>query len=222
MSSIQTVNENAQETTFEQRHAVINFGEAPLSTYNLVNCIAIGGIFELPISKTGTFLTQDSPIDYLEHQTKLYSIKQMIIEKGATIKEIVIFHAKTPARDIYTNGLTTTDIINKMYEYCNQVFGVKIVKVPYECDISTRLASKAIISPSQYNTYLTKMVINKIANKTPAETFTPIILYVDDEKIYQCPMCKSVSGTYAPKIPVDTSLFSHYLNCPNKNRIPVE
>lgn len=45
------------ETEFPQEEAVINLGEPQVSTYNLVNCIAIGGIFELT---DGTFLTHES------------------------------------------------------------------------------------------------------------------------------------------------------------------
>ena len=63
------VNENNNETEFEQHDAVINYGSAPISTFNLVNCLAIGGVFELD-GHRGTFLTHESPTDYIKHQIK--------------------------------------------------------------------------------------------------------------------------------------------------------
>ena len=44
---ISEITEDKNETEFEQRDAVINYGYGQVSTYNLVNCIAIGGVFEL-------------------------------------------------------------------------------------------------------------------------------------------------------------------------------
>ena len=63
---INEINENSIETEFEfkQKYALINYGVAPISTYNLVNCISIGGNFDLD-EKTGSFLTHESPTDYL-------------------------------------------------------------------------------------------------------------------------------------------------------------
>jgi hypothetical protein len=57
----------------------------------------------------------------------------------------------------------------------------------------------------------------------PNETFIVEVLYNEDnEKIYKCPLCKQTTGTFAPKYPNDTSLFTHIYNCPNKNKIPIE
>ena len=42
------------------------------------------------------------------------------------------------------------------------------------------------------------------------------------DKIYQCPICGSKSGSLAPENPRDLSLFHHYRDCPNKGKIPVE
>lgn len=50
--------------------------------------------------------------------------------------------------------------------------------------------------------------------------FKPIIL--NDPKRYQCPICKTITGTAAPLNPEDISLFSHTFDCPNKFKIPKE
>ena len=53
--------------------------------------------------------------------------------------------------------------------------------------------------------------------------FKPIILQnASGNEIYQCPICKLISGTTAPKNPENLSLFSHNINCPNKFKIPKE
>ena len=44
---IREITINQMETQFEQKEAIINYGSAPISTFNLVNCIAIGGIFKI-------------------------------------------------------------------------------------------------------------------------------------------------------------------------------
>lgn len=77
---IQIITENSTETEFEQRDAVINYGSASISTYNLVNCIAIGGVFEIEGQK-GSFLTHESPLDYQEQRKKLSEIKSILDEK---------------------------------------------------------------------------------------------------------------------------------------------
>lgn len=42
------------------------------------------------------------------------------------------------------------------------------------------------------------------------------------EKVYKCPQCKTVTGTYAPLYPNNFSYFFHLSLCPNKNKIPIE
>lgn len=60
-------------------------------------------------------------------------------------------------------------------------------------------------------------------NKEKGGFFKPIILYnKEGEKIYQCPNCKSISGTNAPKYPNNLSLFFHNYDCLNKFKIPLE
>lgn len=50
--------------------------------------------------------------------------------------------------------------------------------------------------------------------------FKPIVL--KNPKRYQCPSCKSITGTAAPQNPYDLSLFGHNYDCPNKFKIPKE
>ena len=60
-------------------------------------------------------------------------------------------------------------------------------------------------------------------NREKGGFFKPIILYNKEEKkIYQCPECKSISGTNAPKYPNNLSLFSHNYDCPNRFKIPLD
>jgi hypothetical protein len=52
------------------------------------------------------------------------------------------------------------------------------------------------------------------------EYFKPIVL---TEPIrYQCPSCRFMSGTMAPKDPENRSLFPHQYNCQNKLKFPKE
>ena len=63
----------------------------------------------------------------------------------------------------------------------------------------------------------------KIQKDNRGKKFKPIILKNEDGKvIYQCPECKSKSGTEAVLYPNNTDLFSHDFFCPNKYKIPEE
>lgn len=63
----------------------------------------------------------------------------------------------------------------------------------------------------------------KIQKDNRGKKFKPIILKNKDGKvIYQCPECKSKSGTEAVLYPNNTDLFSHDFFCPNKYKIPEE
>jgi len=56
-----------------------------------------------------------------------------------------------------------------------------------------------------------------------ANTFKVIVLHNSDgDKVYECPICHSITGTYAPLHPHETSFFTHSFGCPNTNKIPVE
>ena len=223
---ITEITENNEETEFKQNDAVINYGISPISTYNLVNCIAIGGIFQLH-GNHGTFLTHESPTDYPEQQRKLIEIKRILHTKSAVITNIVLFHIDEPSKDVYEGGLTTIHIIRLMFNFCTELFGLRPGTLSYSCDISTMRCGKAVLSSNGINTLLTPFRNPSIPsipeNNGPMGTFVVDVLYNNDnEKIYKCPICKAITGTLAPKYPIDTSLFSHSFNCPNKNKIPVE
>ena len=229
---IRGITEDVAETEFEQKYAIINYGSAPISTYNLVNCIAIGGVFELD-GKLGTFLTHESPTDNLEHQSKLNKIKQILDTKGAKITKIVLFHIDEPATDVYKDGSTTTSIISLMIDFCKKIFDLEPNIHYYTCDISNFRCGKAIISPTTYNSVTTPIVppdidrrrdyVETASEKSNLQTFKVTVLTnKDGDKIYQCPTCLTKTGTDAPKFPTNTSLFAHNFDCSNKGKIPVE
>ena len=240
---IKEIRENDIETEFEQRDAVINYGYGPISTYNLVNCIAIGGVFELS-GESGTFLTHESPRDYLEQQRKLEEIKRILDTKRATITKIVIFRIdeQIPA---------TIRIVDLQYKFCQELFRLIPDIMHYSCgtysgSIETMKCGKAIISPAGHNTLLTPFRDpfredtlkfsedeewqpegsrgNSFAlSELPRETFTVEVLQNErGNKVYKCLICNSISGEAVVKTPTNTSLFAHAYNCPNKNKIPIE
>lgn len=229
---IREITVNHMETQFEQKEAIINYGSAPISTFNLVNCIAIGGVFKKSESH-GTFLTHESPTDYNELQNKLTNIKKTLDRNGATITSIVIFRINEPSKSTYANGLTTEAIINLMNIFSKNLFSLEPNMIEYSCNISEFSCGKAIISPTHYSTSLIPIRLTssvssqpsyvKRAYSEPKETFKVNVLYNKNrEKIYECPNCKATTGTLAPQNPEDTSLFVHNFNCPNRGKIPIE
>jgi hypothetical protein len=99
------------------------------------------------------------------------------------------------------------------------------------------MCGKAIISPTKYESVRTQIRFKETPPSArssdqpssmrlsgqPRETFIVEVLYNEEgDKIYKCPICKSVTGTWAPKNPYNTSLFAHNPNCPNTNKIPIE
>lgn len=52
--------------------------------------------------------------------------------------------------------------------------------------------------------------------------FKPHILYKNGKKVYQCPLCKTISGTLAVKYPEKIEYFSHNYDCLNRYKIPKE
>ena len=221
------------EVEFPQESAVINFGISPLSTYNLVNCIAIGGSFKLKNESVGSFLTHESPTDYLTLQKKLRYTLEVLSENSANILFIVLFHSDDPAKDKYSElgGMTTTDIVETMRVFCENTFpNVKLIMKTYtncsqsEVFITGKfLCGKVIISPTDFSSSLTPHRCESKQTELPFETFLVNVLYdSDNKKIYKCPHCKNITGTYIPTNPTDVSNFSHTYNCYNKGKIPVE
>lgn len=224
---IKEINEKVNETEFEQKSAVINYGSGPISTYNLVNCLAIGGVFELN-GKYGTFLTHESPTDYSEQQNKLNKIKTKLDKKKATIIQIVLFRIDKPAEDVYGDGLTTAGIIDLMNTFSGDLFGSDPEMIEYSCDITNLVSpkcGKAIISPTEYNAVSDsfRFTDSRQIPSEPRGTFVVEVLKNSSgEKIYKCTYCESVTGTLAPKEPTNFGAFYHRGKCHNKNKIPKE
>jgi hypothetical protein len=231
------------EVQFPQKSAIINFGITPLSTYNLVNCIAIGGSFRLKNERVGSFLTHESPTDYITLQKKLTCIHNILSENAADILFIVVFHSDDPGKDKYAHlgGMTTSDIVKTMIFFCEKTFpNIKLIMKTYTNSLhsdvftGTFLCGKATISPTDFSSSLTPLrsesgsqlmyeskqtdsIGNFLGN------FLVIILYDSDgKKIYKCPECKVNTGTYVPLNPTDVNYFSHTYKCSNKGKIPIE
>ena len=224
---IKELTENHRESEFEQKSAVINYGNGPISTYNLVNCIALGGVFKLN-SNYGTFLTHESPNDYSEQQNKLDIIKNKLDKKKATIIQIVLFRIDKPAGDVYGDGLTSADIIDLMTTFSRNLFRLEPEISEYSCDITNWVSptcGKAIISPTKYNTVRDTCRFTdpkQTPLNEPVGTFiVEILKNRSGKKIYKCPECGNITGTAAPLNPSDISLFTHNCNCTNKFKIPI-
>ena len=222
--NIQKISENNNETAFEQKGAIINYGTGSISTYNLVNCIAIGGVFEFGGTR-GTFLTHESPTDYQEQQLKLTKIKNILDEKKTKIIQIILFRIDKPSKSVYNVVFTTENIINLMIKYSESLFNLIPNIHTYSCEISTMKVGKVILSPTQCISVLTPFLLPLplTHQKNPLQTYIVFVLYnKDGKKIYKCPLCNNITGTLAPENPSDTSLFTHNFNCSNKNKIPKE
>ena len=218
------------EVEFPQKSAIINFGISPLTTYNLVNCIAIGGSFKLKNESIGTFLTHESPTDYISLQTKLKYILDVLNENSADILLIVLFHSDDPGKDKYSDlgEVTTSDIVKTMRLFCENTFlNVKLIMKTYsnspysEVFITGKILSgKVTISPTDFSSSLSPL---RCESELPLETFFVNVLYDSNgKKIYKCPECKNVTGTYVPTNPTDVKYFSHTYICSNKGKIPTE
>jgi len=220
---IKEINEKVDETEFEQKSAVINYGSGKISTYNLVNCLAIGGVFEIN-GEYGTFLTHESPTDYLEQQNKLNKIKTKLDGKKATITQIVLFRIDQGSKTVYKNGLTTAQIIELMYTFSEDLFKLTPDIIEYSCDLTIfpPKCGKAIISPTEHKSVIIPFRSSPpsapSAPSTPSEPRGEFIVEVAQnnwgDKIYQCPECGTSTGT--------ALVFSHNFGCSNKNKIPRE
>jgi len=56
----------------------------------------------------------------------------------------------------------------------------------------------------------------------PKGTYNVQVLRLRDEKVFKCPACGTISGTFAARNPTLTHLFKHKPNCPNQGKIPIE
>ena len=223
-NDITIIEQDDTETEFAQKSAYINFGIGELSTYNLVNCIAVGGIFDCS-GKQGSFLSHEAPTDYADLFYKLEQIQNILEEKNCIIKNIVLFRANETGKDIYDNELTVEKIIDMVLQFCRINFSLEPQVELYYFSALVGKCGKAIISPNNITTDLCNIrnTSEKKKERNIEGTFTPIVLenkYGD--KVYQCPECLYTTGTGAVSFPNDLSYWSHNHDCINKNKVPVE
>jgi hypothetical protein len=225
-NDITIIEEDNTETEFAQKSAYINFGIGELSTYNLVNCIAVGGIFDCS-GKQGSFLTHEAPTDYGDLFYKLKQIQIILEENNCIINNIVLFRIDETGADIYDNSLTVEDIIEIVRKHLIVEFKIEPEIKIYSC--KDFMCGKAIISPDNISTTLqfikmTEETEEKKEERNIEGTFTPIVLenkYGD--KVYQCPYkeCLFITGTGAVEYPQELKYWSHCFDCINKNKLPI-
>jgi hypothetical protein len=209
---------NSGEIRFKQGESVVNYGDATITTYNLVNCIAIGGRFAykegrkfVPYEEQGPYLngiffTHESPTDKEEHKLKLSRIKEIL--KDAFITEIFVFRIHHSQADQtrytsgYASGSTTEEIIDEMIRSTTSIFGIEPKILVYSCDIKTFRCGKASISVDSVRTNIESMTMNSMgANVTEEDssavgTFEPTYLKNQyGDTVIQCPICGNISGT---------------------------
>lgn len=213
---IDTTHFNSKEVKFPQKKAIINYGDATVTTYNLVNCIAIGGRFNDKANMPGIFFTHESPTDKIIQKKKLEKIKDIL--KDTVISNIFIFRIdpSQASKNIYSNGSNTEKIIAEMIDFTRGIFGIEPTILNYMCDIKTFRCGKASISVSSVATNL-EIITNNSSNlretNNSREIFQPNYLknkYGD--LIIECPSCKYLSG--------NTLILTHRYDCPNKNKKP--
>jgi hypothetical protein len=207
---------NSGEVKFKQGDSIINYGDATISTYNLVNCLAIGGRFNYKEADLkGIFFTHESPTDKEKQKEKLQKIKDIL--KDNLITDIFIFRIEPSqaAKDRYSDGSTTEEIIAEMIRFTQDIFGLEPNILSYTCDIKTFRCGKASISLDSVRTNLESITIN--SNSVTEDTsnvfgtFEPTYLKnKDGDTIVQCPICESKSGTLLR--------ITHNYNCPNKGK----
>jgi len=216
--NITIIEEDTIETEFSQKEAYINFGIGELSTYNLVNCISVGGIFDCS-GKQGSFLTHESPTEYRKLFCKLKKIKNILEDSNCIINNVVLFRIDETGKDIYDNSLTVEDIIEIVRKWLIIEFKIEPEIKIYSCKYF--MCGKAIVSPNNISTTLKFIKIIEKKEKIIIEgKFTPIVLenkYGD--KVYKCPSCNFISGSGAVKYPEELKYWSHSFSCINKNKL---
>lgn len=234
------------ETTIdvEQGTAVVNFGSAKLYTYNLVNCIAIGGSFSYGDGKKGAFLTHEAPTEYEGHQRTLLSIAHIIGENGASVDRIVLFRSAQPSADVYKGGMTVPGIAMAMEAFCGETFKTTVSVEQYEqadpvnpasffCGTATVWPGGHMVGKAALRVAARRPPTGVAARRAPTKgTFLVEVRTSEHgDKVYFCPVCKRETGTYAVAHANDSRAFGHLhiesqggqsLMCPNDGKIPVE
>jgi hypothetical protein len=205
---------NSGDVIFPQRESIINYGTATISTYNLVNCIAIGGRFKYGGDSIGIFFTHESPEDIHVHKQTLKIIKDTLGDNLVTNLYIFRIEPSQAARNTYRDGSTTESVIAEMIKFTREMFGVEPTILNYECDLKKYRCGKASISVDDARTALTDFVPvapAPEATQTITGTFEPTYLKnKDGDTIVQCPVCSGKSGT--------TLEITHSYDCSNKGK----
>lgn len=219
---------NSGEVRFNQRESIINYGNATITTYNLVNCIAIGGRFtytEEGRDLKGIFFTHESPTDKHTHKAKLLRIKDIL--KDNLITDIYFFRIEPSqaSTNTYADGSTTEGIIAEMISFTRDTFGLAPNIVNYVCDLKTFRCGKASISVEAIATNLEILTVSSRSAPAAAAsadmataddsnalgTFEPIFLKNEyGDIIIKCPECGNKSGSSLKII--------HNYGCPNKGK----
>jgi len=222
---IEIMHVTSGEIRFPQRQAVINYGSATVTTYNLVNCIAIGGRFKDKKGEPGIFFTHESPTDKDNQKKKLSQIKHIL--EDAVISDIFIFRLADGS-----NG----EIIAEMFTFIRSVFRIEPQILNYGCD--TRIfygipkCGKASISTDTISVDMVPIQVEAddrdrgsggagsggtskpLYSSDDVDTFEPLYLKdKDGDIIIECPICKSKSGRLLEAI-------FHFYGCPNTGKRP--
>lgn len=179
-----------------QGEAGINYGTAPMSTYNLLNCIAFGGRFD-----GGIFLTHELPEDVETLQGKLLLIREAL--QGITITDTVLFRI---APDQAIGNIEP--YIKVLSAFSSDLFGVDPTIRVYECRRNAMRCGEASITPRSITTSVTSLRPDKAS-------FIP--LYCTDngrDILIKCPECGSVSTKFIH------SFASHRGACDNNGKKP--
>ena len=228
----------------EQRGAAVNFGNARLYTYNLVNCIAVGGSFSGG-GGAGAFLTHEAPTEYMDHKSTLRSVARTIEDSGSRVDKVVLFCAKVPSVSVYAGGMTVPKIVEMMRSFCTETFRTPVSVERYEQSTDQAAASihdlklasffvgSATVWPGGHQ--VGKASLRPVGadaeprssqwpKREPRGTF-PVSgrdKDSDGDKIYVCPACHSRTGIRAVMRPDDLDAFVHFHGCPNNGKVPVE
>jgi hypothetical protein len=144
------ITKESTNTDISQKYFTINYGAGYLTTHNLCNCLVFCGRFEIN-GRQGTFMTHDSPLEYIEHIQKLEHIKKILDKKQAKITKVFVYVPDHPASDIYSNNMTTTDIIKLLTAKATNIFG-EVETKEYQCDSKQLQFGSILFSPTVAST----------------------------------------------------------------------
>lgn len=223
-NNIKYLTERTGNIEFPQRCAVVNIGDAILTTFNLVNCISIGGIFN-----DGVFLTHESPSDIIEHKRKLREIASWLKQSNRTLTKVVLFRINQTTSDQYNISgklMTTEDVITELINFCQSLWSKKPEIKTYTCDITTFKCGNVSFGKHNVNVSMKRMRYHESKESTDTEVRNNEVKYLTSNKPEKCTakwndkhtrlkclFCKGVSGSLL--------IITHDFNCRYKDTIPI-